>query len=339
MRNFVGAVAGMLTGLLATLCSVAAQDGGDFYKGKTLTIVVGFGPGGGYDLYARTLAHHMGKHIPGHPNIIVQNMTGAGSIRAANYVYAAGAKDGTVIASVVQDIALFQLLGSSGVQYDAKRFNWLGGVVSSNSTLYTWHTAGIKRWEEAKTREIILGSTGVTSSMVARTMNALFGTKFKLVQGYSSTRDIQLAMERGEMMGSGGTTWAGLMVSSRDLIAKHMLDFLIQTGARKESELPDVPLFIDLANTGEAKQIISVVSLPSAIGYAHWVAPEVPTERVAILRRAYEVTLADPEFLAEAEKHKLLIRPQTEQKISQLIGQAAGIPKAVLDRTRTILEW
>jgi hypothetical protein len=211
--------------------------------------------------------------------------------------------------------------------------------VTSNSTLYTWHTTGIKSWQEAKAREVILGSTGVTSSMVARTMNALFGTKFKLVQGYSSTRDIQLAMERGEMMGSGGTTWAGLMVSSQDLIAKHMINFLVQTGARKEPELPDVPLFIDLANTEEAKQIVSIVSLPSAIGYAHWIAPEVPAERVAVLRTAYEATLRDPDFLAEAEKLKLLIRPQSEQKISQLIGQAAGIPKTVLDRARTILEW
>ena len=162
----------------------------EFYKGKTITFVVGFGPGGGYDLYARVIGRHIGKHIPGNPNVIVQNMAGAGSMRAANFVYPAAPKDGTVIATVVQDTALFQLLGSSGVQYDAARFNWLGGVVSSNSMLYTWHASGIKSWEDAKTREVVLGSTGVTSSMVARTMNALMGTRFKLVQGYAGTPEI-----------------------------------------------------------------------------------------------------------------------------------------------------
>ena len=227
-----------------------AQSADDFYKGKTITFVVGFAPGGGYDLYARVVAHHIGKHIPGRPNTIVQNMAGAGSIRAANFVYAAAPKDGTVIASVVQDMTLFQLLGSSGVQYDATRFAWLGGVVASNSMLYAWHATGIKRWEDAKLREVVLGSTGITSSMVARTMNALLGTKFKLVQGYATTPEITLAMERGEMMGSGGTTWAGLQISSRELIAKGMLNFLVQTGARKEPEIEHVPLFLDLAELG-----------------------------------------------------------------------------------------
>jgi tripartite-type tricarboxylate transporter receptor subunit TctC len=173
MRLFT-TLAVVASGLLFSAGPTVAEETSGFYKGKTVSIVVGFGPGGGYDLYARTLARHLGKHIPGQPNVIVQNMEGAGSIRAANYVYAAAPKDGTVIATVVQDIPLFQLLGNAGVQYDATRFHWLGGIVSSNSTLYTWHSSGIRSWEDAKAREVVLGSTGITSSMVARTMNNWF---------------------------------------------------------------------------------------------------------------------------------------------------------------------
>src|SRR5262245_29972481 len=139
----------------------AAADG--FYNGKTISIVVGFGPGGGYDLYARLIAGTIGKYIPGQPRVIVQNMEGAGSIRAANYVYVQAPKDGTVIASVVQDTATFYLLGQSGLQYNPSRFNWLGGVVASNSTLYAWHEAGINRWEDARTQEVVLGTTGTTA--------------------------------------------------------------------------------------------------------------------------------------------------------------------------------
>jgi hypothetical protein len=325
--------------LLSAISPGAAQPPAAFYKGKTITLVVGFGPGGGYDLYARIIARHIGKHIPGNPGVIVQNITGAGSLRAANYVFVAAPKDGTVIAAVVQDIPLFQLLGSNGVQYDAARFNWLGSVVSSNSMLYAWHASGIKSWEAAKTREIVLGSTGVTSSMVARTMNAVLGTKFKLVQGYTTTPEITLAMQRGEMMGSGGTTWAGLQVSSQDLIERNLLNFLVQTGASKEPALSDVPLLLDLAKSGEARQIASIVSLPSAVGYAYWIAPEVPAERANLLRQAFDDTMRDGEFIAEAQDRKLLLRPQGAEVLRMLITQAVATPKAVLDRTKDILEW
>jgi tripartite-type tricarboxylate transporter receptor subunit TctC len=319
--------------------AAAAEEGENFYKGKTLTIAVGFGPGGGYDLYARLLASHMGKYIPGEPSIVVQNMPGAGSVRAANYVFMSAPKDGTVIAAVVQDTPMFYLLGNKGVQYDATKFNWLGGVVASNSVLYTWHETGIKSWEQAKTREVILATTGLTagSSMVPRTLNALMGTKFKLVPGYSGTKAIHLALERGEMMGAGGSTWAGLRTTDPDWLAKHFLNFLVQTGPKKEPELPDVPLLKDLPTSPEGKQIAGVVSLPSGIGYAHWVAPEVPADRVAMLRHAYDAVIKDKDFLDAAAKLKLLIRPKSAKEITALIEQAAATPKPVLERTAEIL--
>jgi tripartite-type tricarboxylate transporter receptor subunit TctC len=319
------------------LCGPAiAED--DFYKGKTISIVVGFGPGGGYDLYARLLAATMGKHIPGQPRIIVQNMEGAGSVRAANYVYVQAPKDGTVIASVVQDTATFYLLGQSGLQYDPSRFNWLGGVVASNSTLYTWHATGVTRWEQAKTQEVILGTTGTTagSSLVPRAMNALLGTKLKLVPGYSGTKAIHLALERGEMMGA-QSTWAGLQSGDPEWIAKKLINPLVQTGPRKEPDLPNVPLLKELPETDEGKQIAAVVSLAAGIGYAHWVAPGVPADRIAMLRKAYTAAVQDPEFLAGAERQRLLVRPKTGEEVTELVRQAAAVPKPVLEETARML--
>jgi tripartite-type tricarboxylate transporter receptor subunit TctC len=326
-------------GCLFAMQAVDAQTASDFYKGKSLTIVVGFGPGGGYDLYARLLANFMGRYIPGEPSFIVQNMPGAGSVRAANYVFKSAPKDGTVIAAVVQDTPMFYLLGNKGVEYDATKFNWLGGVVASNSLLYTWHATGIRTWQDAKRQEVILATTGLTagSSMVPRTMNALMGTKFKLVPGYSGTKAIHLALERGEMMGAGGSTWAGLRTTDPQWIAQHFLNFLVQTGPAKEPELPDVPLLKELPATAEAKQIAAVVSLPSGIGYAHWLAPGVPAERVAILRHAYAAVMQDKDFLAAAAKQRLLIRPKSAEEITALIAHAAATPKSVLNRTAKIL--
>ena len=322
------------------LLSASHAQADDFYKDKTISIVVGFGPGGGYDLYARLLAGTMGKYIPGHPRIIVQNMEGAGSVRAANYVYVQAPKDGTVIASVVQDTATFYLLGQTGLHYDPSRFNWLGGVVSSNSTLYVWHESGINQWQDAITREVILGTTGTTSgsALVPTTMNALLHTKFKLVPGYPGTKAIHLAIERGEMMGAGGSTWAGLNSSDPEWIAKKLIRLLVQTGPRKEPDLPDVPLLKELPETQEGKQIASVVSLAAGIGYAHWVGPDVPADRVAILRKAYTATVQDPDFLAAAAKQRLLIRARTGEEITALVQEAAAVPKPVLEETARILE-
>jgi hypothetical protein len=170
-------------------------------------------------------------------------------------------------------------------------------------------------------------------------MNALLGTHFKLIPGYTGTKAIHLALERGEVMGAGGSTWAGLTTSDPDWVAKHYLNFLIQTGPQKEPDLPNVPLFKDLPATDEGKQIAAVVSLPSGIGYAHWVAPEVPAERVAVLRAAYAATIKDPDFLAMAAKQRLLIRARPAEEITALVAQAEATPKSVLEKTAKILGW
>ena len=332
-----------LTGtlLMALRPAAAADEAADFYRGKTISVIVGFGAGGGYDLYARLLAHYLGNHIAGAPNVVVQNMEGAGSVRAANYVYAVAPKDGTVIAAVNQNMPMYQMLGGAGAQFDPAQVNWLGSMAYSNGTLYTWYQSGIKTLADAKSREVLLGGVGTTSnSYIYPTLaNGLLGTRFKVINGYAGTKEIHLAMERGEVMGRGGNTWASLTSSNQDWVEQKKVNLLLQIGFKPEPEITQVPLLVDLVKTSEEKQIATVVTLPTALGYTDWLAPEVPAGRMKVLRDAYAATMQDKAFLEEAGKHDMMIRPQTGAEIAALIKQAAGVPKPVLDRTAQLLGW
>lgn len=330
--------------LLALLAGshASAQDRADpFYKGKTINIIVGFGPGGGYDLYARLLARFMGNYIPGNPNVIVQNMTGAGGVRAANHVYSAAPKDGTYIAAVNQGTAMFQMLGGKGAQYDPAKFQWLGSMAHSNNTVYMWRASGITSIDDARKRDVSLAGSGVISdaNIYPAVMNALLSTKFKIINGYTGTNDSNLALERGEVEGRGGGAYSSLVSTKPDWLRDKKLAIICQIGFEKEPDLPDVPLLLDLVKDEEARQIATVVTLPTAIGYNHWVAPEVPAERVAILRKAYEDALKDPELISEARKQSLEIRPKSGAELTAMIGDAARIPPPILEKTAKILEW
>jgi hypothetical protein len=334
-------VALMLAVLAALRPAVAADEAPDFYRGKTINVIVGFGAGGGYDIYARLLAHHLGNHIAGQPNVVVQNMEGAGSVRAANYVYSVAPKDGTVLAAVNQNMPMYQMLGGAGAQFNAAEINWLGSMAYSNGTLYTWHQSGIKTLDDAKAREVPLGGVGTTSdSYIYPTLiNGLLGTRFKVINGYAGTKEIHLALERGEVMGRGGNTWASVTSSNQDWIEQKKINVLVQIGFKLETEIPQVPLLIDLVKTPEEKQIVTVVTLPTALGYTNWLAPEVPASRIKLLRTAYDATMRDKAFLDEAAKHAMMIRPQTGSEIEALIKQAAVVPKPVVERTAQLLGW
>jgi hypothetical protein len=332
-----------LTGaaLMAFGPAAVADEAADFYHGRTITVIVGFGAGGGYDLYARLLAHYLGNHIAGQPNVVVQNMEGAGSVRAANYVYSVAPKDGTVIAAVNQNMPMYQMLGGAGAQFNAADINWLGSMASSNGTLYTWYQSGIRTLEDAKARDVLLGGAGTTSDsyIYPTLLNGLLGTRFKVINGYAGTKEIHLALERGEVMGRGGNTWASLMSSNQDWVDQKKINILVQIGFKSEPEITQVPLLIDLVRSPPEKQIVTVVTLPTALGYTHWLAPEVPAGRMKLLREAYDTTLQDKAFLAEAGQHAMMIRPQTGAEIEALIKQAAAVPKPVLERTAQLLGW
>jgi tripartite-type tricarboxylate transporter receptor subunit TctC len=319
----------------------SAQGAADFYKGKTVQIVVGFGVGGGYDLYARALGRYLGKHLPGHPNVVVQNMEGAGSVRAANFVYAGSPQDGTVIAAVNQNMPMYQMLGGAGAKFEAAGMQWLGSMTNSNGLVYTWHSSGIKTLDDAKQKEVPMGAVGAASDSVIfpNLINEMVGTKFKPISGYAGSAQIHLAMERGEVMGRGGNSWASVQTANMSWIKENKINILVQVGFEKEPDLPQVPLLLDLVNDEDRKGVIRVVSLPTALGYGHWVAPGVSKDRVAALRAAYAAVMKDPEFLAETEKTGMVMRAQAGETLDGLVRQVTTAPKAVLDRTAQILKW
>jgi tripartite-type tricarboxylate transporter receptor subunit TctC len=334
------AVAGpILLGLIGPQTALAQQD---FYKGKSVNVIVGFGAGGGYDLYARLLSRHIGQYIPGQPNVVVQNLEGAGSVRAANHVYNSAPRDGTTIAAVNQNMPMYQLLGGKAAQFQAARLAWIGSMGGSNGLLYTWHTSDVKTIEAAKQRQVMLGGTGTNSDshIFPTLINNLLGTKFKIIHGYSGgSREVHLALERGEVEGRGGNAWASLKSSNKDWLDQKKISVLVQIGMEREPELPDVPLLLELVQGETNKQIVTLVSLPTFLGYAHWVSPDVPAERLAILRKAYSATMQDKNFLAEAQKLDMMLRPQSGEEVTAIVQRVAATPPDILKKAAQLLEW
>lgn len=318
-----------------------AQEAASFYSGKTISIIVGFGAGGGYDLYARLLSRYLGAHIPGHPTVIVQNMDGAGGVRAANHVYSAAPKDGTVIAAVNQGAAMFQLLGGKGAQYDPSRFQWLGSMASSNNTIYVWSATGIETIADARKREISMAGSGIISdaNIYPAVLNAIAGTRFKIINGYAGTNESNLALERGEVEGRGGGAYSSLVSTRPDWLKNKKINVLVQVGTGKEADLADVPLLTDLATNSEDLQIARLVTLPVAIGYNYWLSPDVPAERAKILAEAFAATMKDLELIGEGRKQSLEIRPKPAGDLSRMVSEASRIPDNVLRRTASILGW
>jgi tripartite-type tricarboxylate transporter receptor subunit TctC len=322
-----------------TGCAAAAQD--NFYQGKTISIIVGYGTGGGYDNAARLLGRHIGRHIPGNPTVIVQNMAGAGSLSAANHVYGAAPQDGTVIAAVNQSLPIFDLVGGRGVRFETAKLNWLGSLQASNSVLVTFKSSGIAKLEDAMAREVPLGGSGETSdsNVHAVAINKLLGTRFKVINGYKGARDIHLAIERGEVAGRAGITWSSIVAYDKAWIAGDKINVLVQLGNRPETDLPDVPMLQDLVKTGEDRQIVTVLTLPVVLGFSHWVRSGVPKDRLAILRAAYAATMKDPQFIADADKASILLAPKTAAEVEALIRVAISTPRPVLAKVGQLLGW
>ncbi len=312
-----------------------------FYEGKTITVVVSYAPGGGYDLYSRLLSRHLGNHVPGKPAVVVQNMPGAAGVVATNHVYNAGAKDGTVIAAVDQNIPMFQLLGGEGVRYDVARFNWLGVVAASNGLVMAWHASGINSIEDARKRVVQMGATGTNDDawVYAKVLNAAAGTQFNLVRGYQGTSAVNIAIERGEVEAMGRSSYYGFLGQKPDWVREKKVVFLAQLGFSKQAELGDVPLVLDLMKNEDDRQMAALISLPTAIGYSHWMAAEVPADRVKILRGAYASTVADAAFIADATKQNLQVLPKSAAEVEALIKRATATPEAVRKRTAATLEW
>ena len=331
----------MAAATMAAAGGAQAQGAADFYRGKNVTVVVGYAPGGGYDIYSRLLARHLSNHIPGAPAVIVQNMPGAAGVVASNNIYVAAPKDGTVIAAVDQNIPMFQLLGGKGVKYDATRFAWLGSMAASNGIAMAWAETGIASLDDAKKREVSMGTTGANDDayIYARTLNALLGTRFRTIQGYAGTSSVNMALEKGEVESMGRSTYYGFASQRPDWLRDRKVNILVQFGFEKQPEIANVPMLLDLVEGTEAKQIAGLVSMPTGIGYSHWLAPEVPSDRIAALRTAYQATLADAALLDEAKQRGIEIKPKTPDDIAKLVKAAAETPEAVREKTVKILGW
>ena len=327
---------------LAVACgakAAMAHDGGDFYRGKTLTIITSTGAGGPYDMMARLVGKYMTKHLPGQPAVIVQNMPGAGHVLATNYLYNQAAKDGTVIAVVANSIPLHQLIDGKGVRYDARKFNWIGSTGIANLVTVAWHASEVRTIEDVMQKELVTGATGTGSGtyLYPTVMNMVLGTKFKLVMGYKSTAELDIAMERGEVSARSGGSIVGMMQEHPDWFANKKVSVLAQVGDRRELSLPDVPLMAEIGRTDEQRVLLKLVSSPVALGRPFMTAPGVPPERVELLRNAFSASMRDPEFLDDAAKMQLDLNPLTGARVAEIVEESLATPPELVEKVRVAL--
>lgn len=322
------------------LTPASAQSVEDFYKGKTLTIYVGYSPGGGYDTYARTVARHIGKHIPGNPSVIVKNRPGAGSMLLANELYNILPKDGTVVGIIGRGIPMEPLFGTEEAKFDPQKFNWIGSANNEVSVCVSWHTSPIKKWEDLLTTPMIVGGTGpgADTDTFPRIMNNVLGTKLKLVTGYPGGNDVLLAMERGEVDGRCGYSWSSAKSRKADWLKEGKMNVLIQMSTGKHEDLPNVPLIMDVAKDQADKDALELIYARQEFGRPFLAPPDVPADRVEALRAAFMATMKDPAFLEDAAKQDLEVNPVGGKRVGELIAKLYKAPKEVVQRAKEASE-
>ena len=338
MRKSIFAVTAMMLGFAAP--ATAQDSAAQFYQGKTVRMIVGVAAGSGYDINARALARHMSEHIPGKPVIVVQNQPGAGSISMTNQLYNAGPFDGTVIGAAFGGMPTAPLLTPEGVKFDPNKLNWLGSTNRETHVTYMWHTSPANSFEDFKKRETVVGAQapGTTQYDFPLVANAIFGTKFKIVPGYGGTPQIHLAMERGEIEGNGASAYTTIKALNADWIKDKKIKILAQWALRPNPDLPGVPSVLDLAKNDADKAALLLVLARLDFGRPFFLPPNVPADRVAALRKAFDDTMKDPAFLAEAEKLKLDIDPLNGVQVSELVARVLATPKDVVERVRDIFD-
>jgi tripartite-type tricarboxylate transporter receptor subunit TctC len=339
-RLLLGLAAALAAPLAAAVIDPARsqQTVEEFYRGKQLEMVIGYSPGGTYDLYARLVARFLGNYIPGKPTIVPRNMPGAGSRAAVKWVNSVGPKDGTVLATADQSLSVEQAMGDKQLDLDTTKLIYIGNPNADNNTTATWYTSGVKTIDDAKKRQVVMGATGgSTSSQYPKAMNALIGTKFKIIIGYPGGNDINLAMEKGEVDGRGSNAWGSWKATRPDWLRDKKINILVQIGLTKAPDLPDVPLLIDLASNDEDRAILNLLSAPTTIGRPVFTAPGVPAERVKALRDAFDAMVKDPVFLAEAAKEHFDINPVSGAQMQKIVTDIVATPRPVADRLLQII--
>ena len=314
-----------------------AQSVADFYRGKTVNVLIGVGVGGEYDLHARLVARHIGKHIPGNPNVVPQNMTGAGGINMANYLFTQAPRDGTYIGMLGNNFPATQAVGAQGVRFDAAKFNWLGALAPVVETMAVWHTTGVKTIDDLRKREVVAGASGkgAITYIYPSMMNEFLGTKFKIVTGYPGGNQINLAMERGEVEAR-NNTWSSWKSTKPNWLRDHQINIIVQAGPRAPDL--DAPSVEALAKTPEERSLIELVTSGAHLGRPMATTPEVPQDRLKALRDAYRATMADPEFLAEAAKSNFEVAPVFGEDMQKIVERIMSTPKELAVRAKHLVE-
>jgi len=320
--------------------SAAADPVADFYKGKSITMLVASGVGGGYDTYARVFARYAIKHIPGNPNIIAKNMPAAGGLAAASTLYNNADRDGLNIGAFANVSTLDPLFGNPGARYDSRKFGWIGSIGKLQNVCASWHTSSIKTIDDAKKREMIVAGAGAASNtaVVPRIVNEVLGTRFKVVSGYDPAGGLTLAVESGEAEGICGLSWSTMKASRPDWISGKKLNVIVQMSMERLPDLPDVPSVLDLVTDPERKRVLELILIRQETGRPFASAPDTPKERLAALRKAFDATMKDAEFLADADRNQMEIEPLTGAQIEDFLAKAYASPPDIIAKAAALVE-
>jgi tripartite-type tricarboxylate transporter receptor subunit TctC len=327
----------LLAWFAAVLDCARAQTPDSFFRGKTIDYYVGFSVGGAYDFYARLAARFLGKHIPGNPTVVVQTMTGAGSLQAANFLYWNAPKDGTAIGTVTETLALEEALHTPGVRYKAAEFTWIGRITSSLQVAVSWKNSA-KTVEEAKHVEVAMASTGAGSSSTGfpKLLNALAGTRFKIIAGFASSPQGMLAMENGDV-DAVQSSWNTLKRTKQDWLRDHDVNVLYQCALQRQPDLPDIPTTVELGVTPEAKDLLAFYTSSAEVGQSILAPPGVPADRAEILRAGFQAMLKDPDFLAEFERAQDEVHSAPAEAVQKIVTETANAPSEITARIMSIL--
>jgi tripartite-type tricarboxylate transporter receptor subunit TctC len=330
LRAGIGAIA--LTATLSIVNPASAETVEQFYRGKTITLQVGYGPGGGYDTYARLFARFVGRFIPGNPSVVVQNVPGAGSLRLTNIIWNAAPRDGLIIAAIGREQVFAPLYDLPGVHFDATKMNWIGNLDSAASLCVSWHTAPFKTIEDVRHRVMVVGSTGPASltTVLPTALNEVLGYKFKVVSGYPGGNAVNLALERGEIQGRCSWSFPSIMSTRPNWVKDKLIRFLAVSGIERIPEYPEVPTVLELAKKERDRQVLELIISSEVMARPLVAPPEVPAARLAALRKAFSDTVHDPKFVAQAKQAKLELSPMDWKQMTATIKRLYATPKPLI---------
>jgi tripartite-type tricarboxylate transporter receptor subunit TctC len=312
-----------------------AEPVADFYRGKAITLYVGFPPGGGYDLYSRVVAPHFSRHIPGNPQIVVKSMLGGSGIKAAGYMTSITPQDGTSLGAFLDTTTLGKVLGGPG-EFDPVKLTWIGRIVSTATVSVVWHTSPVQSVEEAKTKQLLIGGTVPSNSaaFIPTALNDLIGTKFKVILGFRGSPDQAMAMEREEVNAVGGMSWEAIQTSHKEWLTEKKIRILYAQGAHRIKDLPNDPGLLDFATDDRSRRILGLLGSGPDIGRSLVAEPGIPVERAAALRKAFMETMHDPALIAEIKKRKFNLEPLSGEEVQKMVASYVATPKELVDQAK-----